>query len=413
MEPERALLAKVSYAGTGVESLVGDGIGPEHFREGDASGLWVFLTDHTRKYGQQPSLAAVRSAFPGYDLPIVQDALGFVREKFLDDFDRRQAIRSLEDLADAVNDPSRSDTMGELMLEQARRLSQGMPNTKIARLSDMKSRIAEYDIIAATGSPYGIKMGIPTFDELTFGMQQHEYITVSGWLGTGKSTLAQWIMLNAYKDGHTPMYISLEMEARALLRKWDVMLTNVPYRDLKAGTLSKADRKRWQRVAEDVDSKKAERDLLIIDDVRNFTVDRVYSEMAKHKPGLVTIDYISLMTTARSVGPSTWEKIMFISNSLKQIARSLKIPILAVAQTNRDSVDAGPQLHHVSHSIAINQDSDIVLSLYRSDEMKENNRMEVRMLKNRDGPIKNTDLEWDMSTMRFKEMDRVMPFVRR
>lgn len=411
MDAERALISRIAYSGDGLDRIAGEGIGPEHFADRQAQEIWRFLNEHTRKYGGQPSLAVLRGQFPGYDFPMVSDGLDYIYDRFKAEVDRRESARIIEDLAEAVNDPARKQTMAELMLEQARRLAQATPaQTRIARLSDIRKRIEEYDRLA-TGKvdPWGIRMGIPTFDDLTMGIQPHEYVTISGWLGTGKSTLTQWLMLNAYKEGKSCLYVSMEMESNALLRKWDSMITNVNYQDMKRGTLTGEERQKWEKAADRVSQ--GANDILIIDDVRNYNVDRVYQDAVKYRPDMVAIDYISLMSTSRSTaGLKNWEQIMHISNNLKQIARALKVPIVAVAQTNRDSVDAGPQLEHIAHSIAINQDSDIVISLYANQEMKDNKRMQVRMLKNRDGRTKNVDLEWDMEHMFFRELPATLPF---
>jgi replicative DNA helicase len=352
------------------------------------------------KYRGQPSLSVIREKFPHYDLPLVSDSLEYVLDRFIVNLKRARAEQSLYDLAEAINDPDQAPKIDELFSDEARRLSQLLPGARIERLSDMKKRIEEYREMAAAGGPVGIQMGIPTFDDDTLGIQRHEYVSVVGWQGTGKSTLTQWILLNAYNQGLTPMYISLEMEARALFRKWDTMLTNMSYRSLKSGELTEEEIERWEQTAERVAN--SQNDVLVGDDVRSCTVDKVYAEMVKHEPDIVAIDYISLMDVQKSKSDQLWEKMTYLTNNLKQCARTLKTPVIGVAQTNINSVDTGAQLQNIAYSRSIGQDSDIVLGLHCDDEMRKNRRMQVKLLKNRDGRLSTADLKWDMENMRFR-----------
>jgi replicative DNA helicase len=261
----------------------------------------------------------------------------------------------------------------------------------------MDKRILAYETDEWGG--HGIEMGIPEFDYVTTGIQPHEYITISGYSGTGKSTLAQWILFNAYQQGKTPMYISLEMEAGALFRKWDTMLMNFNYNRLRRQTLHEEDVESWKEKA--IEIRNNPNDIIVMDDVRGCTVDRVYADLTRYQPDILCIDYISLMDTQRSAGGQMWEKVLHLTKSLKQTARTLKIPIIGVAQTNRSSAQTGAQLDNIAFSQSIVMDSDIVIGLHTDEEMRKNKKMQVRLLKNRDGQTIETDLLWKMETMEF------------
>lgn len=396
MDYEKALINKVCQTGR-LQDLMLLGVGVTHFEDETHQNIWSFMTDHLKKYKQPPSYTTVRQQFPYHDFEIVDESIVYLQEQFFKQIKRRSAIDAIRDLASAVDDEEQVGQIDELFLEQSRRLAQTFPSTSVARFSEIDRRIEEYE----TGEEYarGIKMGIPAFDDITLGIQSHEYVTISGWSGTGKSTLAQWALYNAYIHGETPMLISLEMESRNLLRKWDTMATNFNYQRLKEHKLNDNELERWKKKAIDINKK--ENDIIILDQVYKCTVDRVYAEMVRWKPSIVCIDYISLMDTQRASGNSNWEKIMYLTQSLKQISRTLKIPIIGVAQTNRDSATSGAKLDNIAWSVAIIQDSDIVIGLHSDEEMKKNKQMEIRMLKNRDGMTLDTTFKWDMETMSF------------
>jgi len=376
-----------------------DGISETHFADEENVAIFNFMTDHFRKYKTSPSLEVVKEAFPEHLFETEQDTLQYLKDEFLKVVKRRYAMQAIWDLAEAVDDKELVGNIDALFLEKSRELAQIVPVTQLSKFSDMDKRILSYE--SGEDVIDGIFMGIPDFDFLTSGIQPHEYVTISGFSGTGKSTLAQWMLFNAYMQGKTPMYISLEMEAKALLRKWDTMAMNFEYHRLKRQRLSEEDIERWKERAGAV--KSADNDIIILDDVAGCTVDRVYAELTRYQPDILCIDYITLMDTPRSAsGTQMWEKVVTLTRQLKQTSRTLGIPIIGVAQTNRSGYQTGAQLDNIAFSQSIVNDSDIILGLGAPDEeSKRNNKMTVRLLKNRDGQVKETDLLWKMDTMEF------------
>lgn len=398
MDYERLLIAKLAQTGK-IQTALAEGIREDHFTDESLGEIFSFLSSHARQYKQAPSFSTVREKFPNHNFELTDEAFDYIREQFINQVKRRRAIEAARDLAHALDDPEQIPNIDQLFLQKSRELSQIVPSTSLHRFSDMHRRIEEYE--EGLDIQNGIRMGIPLFDNLTQGIQSHEYVSIVGWQGTGKSTLAQWILFNAWMQGRTPMYISLEMEAKALLRKWDTMAVNFLYNNLKSHELRDADLNKWRAKADEVKAKP--NDIVILDDVRGCTVDRVYAELHRWKPDILCIDYITLMDINRSAGAQMWEKVTYITQALKQISRVAKIPIIGVAQTNIDSATSGAKLENISYSRSIGQDSDLVLGLFSDDEMRAEKRMQVRMLKNRDGMTTNTDLFWDMATMTFGE----------
>jgi replicative DNA helicase len=398
MDFERKLVNAVVQR-SNVESLLLSGIKEEHFSEEENREIFTFMTEHFRKYKTSPSAEIVSNAFPDHLFETEQDTLQYLKDEFLKVVKRRYAMIAIHELADALEDGELVGDIDALFLEKSRELSQIVPVAELSRFKDMDKRIVAYE--SGEDILDGILMGIPDFDFVTSGIQSHEYVTISGFSGTGKSTLAQWMLFNAYMQGKTPMYISLEMEAKALLRKWDTMAMNFEYQRLKRQRLSDEDLLRWKERAEIV--READNDIIILDDVAGCTVDRVYAELTRYQPDILCIDYITLMDTPRSAGGTQmWEKVVTLTRQLKQTSRTLGIPIIGVAQTNRSGYQTGAQLDNIAFSQSIVNDSDIILGLAaRDEEMERNKRQTIRLLKNRDGRVKESDLLWKMETMEF------------
>jgi replicative DNA helicase len=399
MDAERLLISKMAQTGR-VQKLMLLGIGSEHFNEDSSREIFEFCAEHAKNFRQAPSFKTVRESFPEYNFEISDESFDYILDQFQLGLKRRYSIQAIRDLADAVDNDELAKNIDFHFLEKARELTNMLPASQVHRFKDIDKRILEYENYDETKDE-SIKMGIAPLDEITLGIQPHEYATIMGWSGTGKSTLAQWILFNAWMKGKTPMYISLEMEAKALFRKWDTMAMHFKYNDLKSHNLREEEIEAWKKKA--VDIKNHPSDIIVMDDIREFTVDRAYAELVRWSPDILCVDYITLMNTPKSAGAQSWERVQHITQNLKSISRTLKIPIIGVAQTNRESASLGAELNNVAFGLSIIQDSDIVLGLYqdKDGDMKKNKQMTVKLLKNRDGMTQSTDLHWDMDTMSF------------
>ena len=394
-----------------LEQAIAIGVEPSMFASEDCRDLWLAMVDHFVAYKTSPSTLAlneiVSATAPNFRPEVVQEPLEYVLDGFMSQARRRSAMIHVRNLAQAVDDPNRAASIEDEFMAAARDMSQMFISGKIARFTDVKSRIQKYHEQKWDGGVKGILYGIPEIDNVTNGIQPHEYITVSGWSGTGKSTLTMFILFNAWLQGKTPLLFSLEMESEAIMRKFDTLKTNFSYNNLKRFDLSDEEMAKWERAAEDIEQAKS--DIIVIDDVGRCTVERVYSEMQRYRPDIVAIDYITLMETTRTTN-AHWEAVTQITRDLKMTARDLNIPIIGVAQTNAVS-DGEFKGSNIAYSKSIVRDSDVMFDLFCDDEMRQAKKMQLRLVKNRDGRALNTELLWDVEFMNFKPWRDSMAFM--
>ncbi len=405
---EKQLIDKIAQTGS-IDKILISGLDETSFEKEKHKEIFSFIVAHFRRYKVSPSLQTIKEKFPDHQFELSQESIDFLKDEQIKLIKRRYVMDALYELAEAVDDTEQMENIDDLFLEKARSITTLIPGSSYSSFKDMDKRIEEYE--AGENLAGGIEMGIPEIDFLTSGIQPHEYITIAGFSGTGKSTLAQYMLHNAFMQGKTPMYISLEMEAKALMRKWDTMTVHFEYNRLKRGRLTESDLQKWKDAAATI--RQGENDMIVLDDVAGCTVDRVYAELTRHSPDILCIDYITLMDTTRSQGTQMWEKVTNITQQLKQISRSLKIPIIGVAQTNRSGYQSGATMDNMAFSQSIVNDSDIILGLNQDEEMKEEKKMEVRLLKNRDGQTAETALRWQMSTMEFTPWRDAYSFIDR
>lgn len=412
MDVESALIGKIITTGR-LEDVVAKGVRADHFADEACRDLFLFATSHARRYKNPPSVAAVESYIAdrskkdshlqGFTIAHPDDALDFLVDKFVVLVKRRMANEMVLELAAACEDPDRSQSIDLEFLEVSRKLATIVPSTSVARFSDMDRRIDEYEVKKSEGTRTGVPFGFPTLDEWTGGIQPHEFVTVAGFSGLGKSTLLMVIAFNAWVAGYTPLYISLEMEAGAILRKFDAMAASLDYRKLKHLELPDDQLEQWRDTARRISEKTT--DIPVIDSIRHCTPDHIFAETVRHKPDLVIVDYLSLMKSSNpsARGTSLWQVVTEITQDLKQNARTLKIPVLAAAQTNRGGAKDGAELDNIGNSISIVQDSDVVIGLYADDDMKERREMQIRLRKNRDGRLGEFQAIWDHENMLFRQ----------
>ena len=125
--------------------------------------------------------------------------------------------------------------------------------------------------------------------------------------------------------------------------------------------------------------------------------------------GLVVVDYLGLIRN--SAGKSLYEKATDTSNNLKRLARTLGVPIICLAQLNREVEGRGgkPRISDLRDSGAIEQDADIVMFLYRDDYYNEDsekrNIAECIIAKNRHGETGKVELAWSPQYTTFSSLD--------
>ncbi len=367
--------------------------------------MFRYLRDYRLRYGKAPGLAAIKNDHPGWQMENVNEPVEYVIDKFVGYCKARKARGLLYELAEALDDPNpeRRENIDGEFLEAARMLAADIPSAGIHQFSDMQARLEQYEEEKETGKVKRILWGFKSLDEATGGLEPHEIAVVSGFTGSGKSTMLMQLTRTAWAYGNKVLYISLEMEAGKILRRLDSMEAPFLYSNLKKFNLSEAELNRYRDRA--ISLHNADKDIIVIDNIRNCTPDHIYAETVKHKPDLVIVDYISLMRSGQPgiKGAKNWEVLSEITRELKQNARILKIPIIAAAQTNRSGAKDGAEMDNIAYSQSIIQDCDIMIGLHADKEMKDANERHVRLRKNRDGPLAEFYARWDYQNMDFRE----------
>jgi replicative DNA helicase len=224
----------------------------------------------------------------------------------------------------------------------------------------------------------GIPTQFPDLNKLIYGFKPGEMFVLAARPSIGKTTLAlNFIRHVAMKaDHHHPVaFFSLEMTAEQITSRLLCSEANVQEKSFFDRTFKPADMNKLTRAVAEL--KKAN---IFIDPTPAITISELRSKArrlkAQHDIKLIAIDYLQLMKAGWKID-SRQQEVAEISGGIKQLAKELNVPILVLAQLNREvekntSGKALPKLSHLRESGSIEQDADIVAFLHRErDEAKD------------------------------------------
>lgn len=276
-------------------------------------------------------------------------------------------------------------------------LSKKRKTSEFSKLSDIMDEVkAKIELNKnKTGGITGLATGFSNFDSLSSGLQPEELIILAARPSMGKSAYAMNLALNVAKrnkNGRASVAVfSLEMANDQLASRMLSSESQVESHKIKNGQLT--DRE-WQFIETGKQSLSALN--IYFDDSAAVTVSDIRAKCRKLSQegqlDFVVIDYLQLIASDKKAS-NRQEEVAKISRSLKQMARELKIPILALSQLSRSvetREDKRPLLADLRESGSIEQDADIVLFLFRADYYKKDNTdksgpVELIVAKNRQG----------------------------
>ena len=258
------------------------------------------------------------------------------------------------------------------------------------------------------GESRGIQTGIASLDHITGGLNRSELIVLAARPSVGKSAFAEQVAQNISEKGHKVAFFSIEMSMNMLLGRYLSRNGLVSSRRFING-LTPEEWDKLYRLAE----KRSELPTWAIDSpaatsqtIRS-TIERMSLE--GHDVELVVVDYLQLIANNEPFikGENKADRIGRITGNLKQLARQMNLPVLLLAQLNRESEhrsDDEPQLSDLRGSGDIEQDADVVLMMWREanplgPDSPPNVRMKVA--KQRNGPLGDVPIRFHGPTYKF------------
>lgn len=303
--------------------------------------------------------------------------------------------------------------------------------TRIRKTGDMRRSDAvvedflkNLDRIRSQGDRItGLRTGYRSLNNVTSGLQRGDLIILAARPSVGKTAFALNLALNVArhnKEGKAGVAVfSLEMPDVHLMARMLAAQSAVASEFLRNGNLNDAQLNALHTGANVLSQLN-----IFIDDSSSITLTDIFSKCRKLKAEgtleFIIIDYIQLINS-RSRSENRQQEVSEISRGLKQLAREMEVPVLALSQLSR-SVEKRevkiPQLSDLRESGSIEQDADIVMFLYREDyhnnisdedtpqDKNDTKNVLVKISKHRNGALADIEMQFKPAVSRFYDIER-------
>lgn len=361
-----------------------------HFETRETKDLFTWLSQQymdPASPGVVPSLERVMRYHPTFEycptadgLPSLVDDLvrAVISEKLLDTIDDAEAaIQEGEDPQQFI---------ANVLLPELRDLSiEGSRDRHLSLKAATDMLEEEFFNKKATGGITGIPYPWAPMNQALGGMNPEEFIVFYARPKNMKTWLACAIAADAFVNSNRRVLVySKEMSSIVMARRVASCVAKVDYEELKSGTIPDEDAQDFfdsLRTITELQSKGGDRkaaSIMFMSDrgasvtAGAATVDKIYVEAEKFGADLVIVDGFYLIKDGRTnVRSRDWKQIANISSDLKQLAQTLKVPVVGTTQANRTSVGSrGDDLSELGFSDAIGQDADVVARLFKSINRK-------------------------------------------
>lgn len=361
---------------------------------------WLMQREQFQDIGGGAYLAELWDAAP--TAANVAYYAGIVREKSI----ARSLIHATtEILRDAYNPSGPAEDMLEAaerrILDVSELGASGQTVTLGSAISDSFKRL---DARMQRGSDAAVSTGFLDLDKTLCGLQDGELILLAARPSTGKTALGLSIARHAaVRLGFPVLFVSLEQSRTELADRLLCAQASVDSQHVRKGMLTESEMDALVNAAEALQAGGR----LHIDDQACQGMTRIGANArrlkARHGIRLLVLDYLQLIEPEDRKAPRH-EQLETISRRLKHLARELNIPVLSLAQLNREvegRPSRRPQLSDLKGSGALEQDADVVMLLHRERECGTTDLIEVIIAKQRNGPTGIATLAFSKPFVRF------------
>ncbi len=314
-----------------------------------------------------------------------------------------------------------STNVDDLIADAQEQVYQAIQSSTKREVSDIGSVITEavnrIEEMQGREGLIGVPSGYVSIDRITQGWQNSDLIILAARPSVGKTAFALNIARNAAVDHNMPVaFFSLEMPKIQLATRLMVTETGLPANKLKGG--SKLENYEWEQLQ--VKIKRLAASPLYVDDTPSLPIAEFRTKVKRLVKSkgvrLVIVDYLQLMQGPPDLRGFREQEVAAISRTLKATAKELDVPIIALSQLSRNSVqrqgsNGKPMLSDLRESGSIEQDADMVMFVHRpdyigmSDNPEDREKTQIIIAKHRNGEIGEIDMKFKSEQIRFVEMD--------
>ena len=371
------------------------------------SDIWNFIRNYFEHNSSTPPVSLVIERFR--DFEVIED-VGATKHH-LEELQHEYLNDSLKDILRSAATDVQNDKGAEALTNLITKTSELKKNTSAVRdidVIDLDSAIAYFEHLKAmeAAGNVGIKTGLPGFDNyLPSGITAGQLGVFLAYPGIGKSWLALYFAVQAWKQGKTPLVISLEMsETEVRNRVFTIMGEGLwSHRKISQGNIEMETLKEWHKRHL---AGKNPFHIISNDQGGEISPSVLRGKIDQYKPDFVIVDYLQLMTPNQKSDNET-VRMKNLSRELKLMAISEEVPIIAISSATPDDVNdlsSVPTLGQTAWSRQIAYDADWVMALGRATN---SDIIECAFRKNRNGFMGEflVQVDFDKGYYRYKDYE--------
>lgn len=334
---------------------------------------YAFITEHFEKYGNTPDLATFLSKFTDFDILTVNESERYLVNTIREEYLYTRFVPVIQKAAELLKQDA--NTAAQYMQENMPLLQPHYDTPSIDIIHDT-SRVQEFIERSKSNDKWCIPTGFEELDEVIGGWDtSEEFVVFFARTGQGKSWILTKTLQHAWKIGKNVGYISPEMSANKLAYRFDTLNNHFSNRGLLRGDTVEVPEAEYIEYTTQL--KEHKNKFLVstpVDFDKQITVSKLRKYIMINKLDMLAIDGITYLTDERyRRDDNKTTTLTNLSEDLMQLSCEMKIPILAVVQSNRNGAkedgSATPELEDIRDSDGIAHNATKVISI----RQKENN----------------------------------------
>lgn len=368
-----------------------------------------FMMEHFQKYGAMPEWATLVDAVPqmgDVDDEGINEPVEFLVDKIMWRYRGNLLQGGMKTATNFLAGAKPDDAM-KVLSEAIARADEACRD-KFASTVEMTSKKdvdeawADYQhrkLLA--GQPDGLPTPWPSITNATMGIHPGELWFLAARLKTGKTWALTLFAKEVWEVAKKPvLFVTMEMQPKRIRRRLHALAGKFPWGDFIKATLNPEVEKKYRSFLDGLDQMPK---LTIVGSDRVSKPKDVEMMIEETKPALVIIDGVYFMT---GQGDAGWEKLNDAVTALQRLTVKKNIPIVASTQfakkvgKDTDEAEAGD----IGYAYGIAQAADVLMGIYRTPELEEENKMKVELMETRDTPKVAIMSNWNLMTQDFHEL---------
>jgi replicative DNA helicase len=346
----------------------------QFFADPEQRAVFSWIVNHYQKYGSVPSLVLLKEEFDDYEPLDTDDDILMLVDKVKE----RKLYSDIQAALVSIVEETRSNPRDGLNILKARASSLAAVHSDSfdLDLSQATDEIRnEYERLKEGGGTVGIPYPWERLNQATLGMHDGELIGIYARPKCMKTWISLFMAENIHSTwGKVPVFFTKEMPPEQIRRRWAAMRAKLNYSAFREGKLTEAEEKRFYEMLEQI---RDEPPFLVttIDGTGYAALTEVKAKCEEYNADFAIVDGLYFLAEDPS-----WKAFSVVTRGLKDIARSLKIPMIATTQANRGAEKTrGQGTTEVAFGDSLAQDVDVLIRLIREGQHRENDEVMITL----------------------------------